>query len=162
MMADVNIRRATLADVCLLAELNKDVQQIHADAYPNVFKQPDNFAEIVADFETRILADVDGFVFIVEAERQAVGYIYARAVTRPENAYTHVQKLMIVDQISVRPAYHNKGYGHRLMQAVREVAAEQGIQRIQLDTYAFNANAQQFYANLGFERVSVRLALDFQ
>jgi diamine N-acetyltransferase len=160
-MPDVNIRRATLADVCLLAELNKDVQQIHADAYPNVFKQPDNFTEIVADFETRILADVDGFVFIIEAETQAVGYIYARLVTRPENAYIYAQRFMLVDQVSVRPACQNKGYGQRLMQAVREVAAEHGVHRIQLDTYAFNANAQQFYANLGFERVSVRLALDF-
>ncbi len=161
-MADVNIRRATLADACLLAELSKDVQQIHAEAYPNVFKQPDNLAEIVADFETRILADVDGYVFIVEAEQQAVGYIYARLVTRPENAYLYAQKFILVDQVAVRPACQNKGYGQRLMQAVREVAAEHDVHRIQLDTYAFNANAQQFYGNLGFERVSIRMALDFQ
>ena len=117
--------------------------------------------EIVADFETRILADADGFVLILEAEGQAVGYIYAKAVTRPENAYVYAQRLMLVDQISIKPAYQSKGYGQKLMQAVRAEAVAQGIHRVLLDTYEFNSNAQQFYAKMGFERLSVRLALDF-
>ena len=161
-MPDVNIRRVTRVDAALLAGLNKDVQQIHADAYPSLFKQPDNFAEIVADFHTRILADEDGFVLIIEADQQAVGYIYARVVTRPENAYIYVQKLMHVDVISIKPAYQNKGYGQKLMQAVRDEAVAQGIYRVVLDTYAFNENAQQFYAKMGFERFKIQMALDFQ
>ena len=159
-MPDVNIRRATLADAHLLARMNRDVQQIHADAYPYLFKQPDNFAEIVADFETRILSDVGGFVFIIEAEQQAVGYIYARVVTRPENAYIYEQKLMLVDVISVKPAYQNKGYGQKLMNAVRDEAIARGIRRVLLDTYEFNSNAQQFYAKMGFERMKIQLTLD--
>jgi ribosomal protein S18 acetylase RimI-like enzyme len=160
MMPDVNIRRATLADAQLLAGLNKAVQQIHADAYPYLFKQPQNFAEIVADFEMRILADVDGFVLIIEADQQAVGYIYARVVTRPENAYIHEQKWMHVDNISIQPAYQNKGYGQMLMNAVRDEAVAKGIYRVLLDTYEFNANAQQFYAKMGFERMKIQMALD--
>ena len=158
---DATIRRATLADAELLAVLNKDVQQIHADAYPNVFRQPDNFDEVVADFRTRILADVDGYVFIVEVEQQAVGCVYAKVVTRPENAYTYAQKLMLVDQISVKPDFQNKGYGHKLMQAVRDEALARGIYRVQLDTYEFNSNAQQFYAKMGFERRKIQMVLDF-
>ena len=161
-MPNVNIRRATLADAELLAGLNKDVQQIHADAYPYLFKQPDNFAEIVADFKTRILADTDGFVLIIEADQQAVGYIYARVVARPENAYIHEQKLMLVDSISVKPSHQNKGYGQKLMSAVRNEAVARGIRRVLLDTYEFNSNAQQFYAKLGFERVKIQMALDVQ
>ena len=158
---DATLRRATVADAELLAELNKDVQQIHADAYPYLFKQPDNFTEVMADFQSRILADADGFVLILEAERQAVGYIYAKVVNRPENAYTYAQKLMVVDQISVKPAYQNKGYGQKLMQAVRAEAVAQGIHRVLLDTYEFNANAQQFYVKMGFERTKIRMTLDF-
>jgi GNAT superfamily N-acetyltransferase len=159
MMPEANIRCATLADAHLLAGLNKDIQQIHADAYPYLFKQPDNFAEIKADFETRILSDVDGFVLIIEAEQQAVGYIYARVVTRPENAYIHEQKLMLVDVISVKPAYQNKGYGQKLMNAVRDEALARGIRRVVLDTYEFNSNAQQFYARMGFERIKIQMTL---
>ena len=77
-MNEAVIRRATLADAELLAELNRDVQQIHADAYPNLFKQLDNTAEIVADFKTRILPDADGFVFIIESEGQAAGIFTQR------------------------------------------------------------------------------------
>ncbi|MEP6987972.1 MAG: GNAT family N-acetyltransferase, partial [Chloroflexota bacterium] len=125
------------------------------------FKQPNNFAEIAADFQSRILADEDGFVFILEAEQQAVGYIYAKVVNRPENPYTYAQKWMVVDQISVKPAYQNKGYGQKLMQAVRAEAVAQGIHRVLLDTYEFNANAQQFYVKMGFERMKIRMTLDF-
>jgi ribosomal protein S18 acetylase RimI-like enzyme len=160
MMPDVNIRRATLGDAHLLAELNKDIQQIHADAYPYLFKQPDNFAEVMADFQSRILADVDGFVFIVEADQQAVGYIYARVVTRPENAYVYEQKSMVVDQVAVKPDCQNKGYGKQLMQAVRDEAVAQGIRRVLLNTYEFNANAQQFYTKMGFERRNIQMSLD--
>ena len=47
------------------------------------------------------------------------------------------------------------------MQTVRDEAVAQGLHRVLLDVYAFNSNAEQFYAKIGFERVSVRLALDF-
>lgn len=160
-MNEAVIRQATLADVELLATLNRDVQQIHADAYPNLFKQPTNFAEVVADFKNRVLSDVDGFVLILDVEGEAVGCIYARTVTRPENAYVYAQQYMLVDQISVRPQYQNKGYGKMLMQAVCEVATARGIHRVLLDTYEFNSNAQQFYAKMGFERMKIQLALDF-
>lgn len=160
-MKDAIIRRATLGDAELLAVLNKDVQQIHADALPKLFKQPDNLVEVTADFQTRILADVDGLVFIAEADQQAVGYIYAKVVTRPENAYTFTQKLMLVDQISVRPSDQHKGYGQLLMQAVLDEASAQGVFRVVLDMYSFNSNAQHFYAKMGFERLSARMALDF-
>ncbi len=161
MMTDATIRRATLADAELLAGLNKDVQQIHADAYPYLFKQPNNFAEIVADFKTRILSDANGFVLIIEVGQQAVGYIYAKVVTRSENAYVYAQRFMLVDNISIGPQYQSKGYGQQLMQAVRDVAIAQGIHRVLLDTYEFNSNAQQFYAKMGFERVKIQMALDF-
>ncbi len=160
-MNEVVIRRATMADAELLAELNKDVQQIHADAYPKLFKQPNNFTEIVADFKTRILSDADGFVLIIEAVGQAVGYIYAKVIMRPENAYIYAQKYMLVDQISIKPAYQNNGYGQKLMQAVLDEAVAQGLHRVLLDMYAFNSNAQQFYAKMGFERMKIQMALDF-
>jgi ribosomal protein S18 acetylase RimI-like enzyme len=81
-------------------------------------------------------------------------------VTRPENAYIHEQKWMLVDNISVTPTYQNKGYGQKLMNAVRDEAIAQGIRRVLLDTYEFNVNAQQFYAKLGFERMKIQLTLD--
>ncbi|MBI1278502.1 MAG: GNAT family N-acetyltransferase [Anaerolineaceae bacterium] len=161
MMNDVVIRRATLEDAEILATLNRDVQQIHADAYPNFFKQPTNFADIAADFKNRVLTDVDGFVLIIEADGQAAGYIYAKVVSRPENAYVYAQKYMLVDNISISPQYQNKGYGKMLMQAVWDTAVTRGIHRILLDTYEFNSNAQQFYAKMGFERMKIQMALDF-
>ena len=40
------IRIATIGDAELLAELNGDVQQIHADAWPSFFRESTNQAEV--------------------------------------------------------------------------------------------------------------------
>ncbi len=155
------IRRATGADVELLARLNQDIQLIHAEAYPDIFKRPDHLAAVAADFESRILGNVNGYVLIAEVEGEAVGYIYAQTVERPENPYTFAQRLMNVDQISVRPKFQNMGYGHMLIQAVVDLAKTHGIKRIVLDTYAFNRQAQSFYDVLGFKAAKYQMVLDF-
>ncbi|GIL14207.1 MAG: ribosomal-protein-alanine acetyltransferase [Chloroflexota bacterium] len=155
----MHIRQAIAADADILAELNRDVQQLHADAAPHLFKQPDDLSPVAADFLTRVLTDPDGFTFIAEDESGPVGYIYARLVQRPENAYNHAYRLLHIDQISVKPASRGRGYGRALMEAAYGVAREAGIQLVTLDTWAFNADALAFYAHLGFKPMVYRLQL---
>lgn len=159
-MLDAQIRKASGADKHILAELNKDVQKVHADAYPELFKQPDNTSEVVADFESRILPDQDAVVLILEAGGQAVGYIYARVVARPETPYTHAQRYLLIDQISVKPDYQRYGFGKRLMEAICDEASKRGVSRLMLGMYTFNTKAANFYARMGFSHVYVQMALD--
>lgn len=152
----MNIRQATDHDAQLLASLNADVQKQHADAVPHIFKQPDLQA-LLADFQERILADEDGYTFIVEDNGTALGYIYTRVIRRPENAYTYALNYVLIDQISVKPADQGKGCGRLLIEAAFDLARRQGIDRVALGTWAFNTPAHGFFAKMGFKPFTYQL-----
>jgi len=153
----MNIRRATLADAKRLAELNRDVQQLHVDMLPSFFKQPIDLSPIVSDFLQRILTNPNGCVWIAEHNGEAIGYICAEQRQRPETAYTYEQDTVYIDQIGVKPAYQNKGSGRALIQAVFDWARAAGIERVLLDTYAFNISAQGFFREMGFETLRIHM-----
>jgi diamine N-acetyltransferase len=147
----MNIRPATLEDINVLAELNADVQRLHANALPYLFKQPDHSAAIIADFRERIFADVEGRVLLAEIDGEAAGYVYARVNHRPDNAYTYAFDTIHIDQISVRPIYQGQGFGRALVQVVFDWARAEKIDRVTLATWAFNIEAQAFFKKQGFE-----------
>jgi GNAT superfamily N-acetyltransferase len=146
----MRVRTATADDAWLLAELNRDVQQLHVDALPGVYKQVDDLAPIVEDFNQRILSDPDWHTYIVEVDGQPAGYACARVTRRPEHPYHYAHEYVYLDQISVRPEYRKSGCGRALMNAVFGLAREVGVSRVALDTLAFNKDAIAFYERLGF------------
>ncbi len=155
----MNIRRATLDDVGILARLNEDVQRIHAAAYPTIFKQPD-YPAVMTDFKTRILGNPQGQVYIAEVDGEAVGYIYALKMERLENPYTYAQRYMLIDQISVKPTAQGHGCGRKLIQTVIDWATACGMARVMLDTWGFNVHAHGFFETMGFKRLKLSMALD--
>jgi GNAT superfamily N-acetyltransferase len=134
-----------------LAELNRDVQQIHVDALPNIYKQVDDLTPVIEDFNQRILSQPNWFTYIVEVDGEAVGYACAEVRRRPEHAYHHAHEYVYLDQISVRPEYRGSGCGRLLMDAVFDLARSTGVSRVALDTMAFNTGAIAFYERLGFK-----------
>jgi GNAT superfamily N-acetyltransferase len=146
------VRAATQADATLLAELVCDVQQLHVEALPHIYKPFTDLAPVVADMQQRVLADPKGHVFIAEADAgEAVGYIYATVVHRPGHVYVHPYTYLHIDVITVLPRYQGQGYGKALIEAVLAVARREGINRVTLDTLEFNKEAQAFFAAQGFQ-----------
>jgi len=158
----VTIRRATPADLGLLAELNQDVQRLHAEAMPDTYKPVSDLTPIIDDFENRVLANPDGWVYIAEIDGEAMGYACALRVQRPANPYTHTLDYLLVDQVSVKPAYQGMGYGRALMEAIFDLARAEGLSRLRLTVMAFNTNAIDFYARLGFEMFSYQMTIDLE
>ena len=155
----MNIRLATLDDIDALVRLNAEVQKLHADALPYLFKQPDNPTGIMADFRERILADPEGHVFLAEIDGEPAGYAYAHVNHRLDNAYTYAFDTIYIDQIGVKSVYQGQGVGRALIQAVFEWARTENISRVTLDTGAFNTNAQAFFKKQGFEFFIYRMGV---
>src|SRR5690606_33044627 len=129
------------ADASLLAELNRDVHQLHVDALPNVYKQVDDARPLAEDFRSRVLSNPEMRTWIVEVDGESAGYASAEVRRRPEDAYHPARHYVHVDAISVRPEYRQSGCGRALMEAVFELAREEGIGRVALHTMAFNTGA---------------------
>jgi ribosomal protein S18 acetylase RimI-like enzyme len=148
-------RQATSADALLLSSLCRDVQHLHAQHHPDIFKAPQDEAFAISFFE-EMLADPGAQIFIAEDEGGAAGYIFFKLVERPENPFTFAARVLHIDQISVSPAAQGQGIGRALMQQAEILAKEWDAERIQLDSWDFNVAAHGFFEHLGFEKFHFR------
>jgi len=155
----MEIRRATVKDTRLLAELNKTVQQLHAENRPDFFKPPQMTAELVAWYAD-LLAQPENNVYISEVDNEAIGYMVAKVVHRPENPFTYARNVLYIDEISINTKHQGKGYGKRLLLAAYDLAQTENINRIELGVLAFNIHAIEFYKRQGFRVYSERMELE--
>jgi ribosomal protein S18 acetylase RimI-like enzyme len=154
----MQIRRATKTDLKAITGLNAHVQMLHAEALPDMFRVPVT-PDFSAGFIAERLADPDSYFFIGSLDGADIGYIYARLVNQPENEYRHAMRYLYIDQISVLPDYQRQGFGEQLIQRVKELAGEKGIEVIALDVWAFNTKARDFFAKQGFVTSITRMWL---
>ena len=151
----MNIRQATPADSLLLSSLCRDVQSLHAEHHPDIFKIPQSDDFAVAFFD-EILVDPMARIFILEKNGQALGYVLCKLMKRPESPFTFPLRYLQIDQISVRPEARGQGVGAALMKQVERFANELDVQRIQLDSWDFNIRAHAFFERLGFKKFHFR------
>jgi GNAT superfamily N-acetyltransferase len=151
----MNIRLATPSDSALLSSLSVDVQSLHAEHYPNVFKTPDS-DDFARSFFDEMLADPSVSIFIAEGDGNPVGCIVCKLVERPENPFAFAARILLIDQVSVLPSARGRGVGAALMKRAEELAKELDVQRIQLDSWGFNLNAHAFFEHLGFQKFNFR------
>ena len=151
----MSIRKATSEDVLLLSDLSRDVQSLHAQSYADIFKMPQS-ADFAISFFNEMLADPAASIFIAEENREAIGYIFCKVIERPENRFTFAARSLLVEHSSVRPAARGHREGSSLIKEAEMLAEELGLQRIQLDSWDFNANAHAFFEHLGFPKFNFR------
>lgn len=151
----MNIRLATPSDSQILSRLCMDVQSLHAQNHPAIFKVPEREDFAVSFFE-EMLADSAVHIFIAEEEGEPLGYVLCKLVERPENPFTRSLRYLLVDQISVRPESRGRGVGRALIQRAESLARELAVSRIQLDSWDFNVDAHTFFEKLGFRKFTFR------
>jgi GNAT superfamily N-acetyltransferase len=151
----MNIRKATPTDSLVLSRLSRDVQSMHAQNHPTVFRMPDSDEFAVPFFEEK-LADSAVTILIAEENGQATGCIVCKLIERPENPFTFAARTMLIDQISVLPEARGKGIGAALMQQAEGLAEELNVPRILLDSWGFNIKAHKFFESQGFAKFNFR------
>jgi ribosomal protein S18 acetylase RimI-like enzyme len=155
----IEIHLATADDAEIIAELNTDVQRIHAEPLPHLFKPP-TLDAFPPSLVRELLADPATHIFIGLLDEQPVGYIYAEVMLRPKNSWRYAMNTVYIHHISVKPEYRRAGCGEKLIDAVKDLATEKGITRLALDVWSFNTNAQAFFARQGFTNFNQRMWLE--
>ena len=142
------IRRATQADLAVLADLNAHVQDWHAATYPQVFyPRPDR--QGVLDWFADRLADPACTAFL--AGDPARGYALCFLQVRAGNVFSPSVRRLMVDHVAVAPSARRQGLGRALLQAARDLARELAVDEILLDTWEANHEAHAFFRAEGFE-----------
>jgi ribosomal protein S18 acetylase RimI-like enzyme len=153
---ELQIRRGKPGDEKLLCNLAEAVQEIHLVARPDFFKPHTVTPEMMDEYKAQ-LTDVNTHVYIGEVNGEAIGYILAQFINRPENLYTYGKQFLHIDQMSVNPEHRSVGSGEQLMQQVFDLARSLGVQTVTLNVWAFNQRAIAFYERQGFTVRNMRM-----
>jgi ribosomal protein S18 acetylase RimI-like enzyme len=145
----MDIRLATDQDAEIVSALNEEVQRVHADALPHLFKQPSQ-ETFPATLVRQLLADPTTYMFIAYSNGTPVGYIYTQIIRRAETSLRYAYDRLFIHHISVDQAYQRQGVGQALLQTAVGLAREHGIARIGLDVWSFNTPARAFFVSQGF------------
>lgn len=135
-------------DFELVAKLNKPVHDLHFTLYPKYFKQYD-YKKIKEEFKK--LINNEKFIFLIlQVNQEAVGYAWIEIRDYPENAFKKSYQSIYIHQISMIQTQRKKGYGTALMNYIYNLANEKGIDLIELDYWADNNIAKEFYKKQDF------------
>jgi GNAT superfamily N-acetyltransferase len=149
------IRQAGSQDVETLSRLCAEVQQMHAEAYPEIFKEVER-PDFAVSFFYQMLANPDHYFFLAEGEL-TLGYVFVQMVSREGGLFTYPRLALHIDQIGVTRQSRGKGVGAALLARVSELADELGAEMITLDSWEFNTDAHAFFRSQGFELSVLRM-----
>lgn len=141
------IRRATFRDIDRLNDLLFQVQKIHADKRPDIFKQGAK-KYTVRELET-IIADDRTPVFVYESDQGVQGYAFCIYRTTEENDQLHRRRTLYIDDLCVDQEARGRQIGTALYQHVRETAARTGCDSVTLNVWEVNPSAMAFYRKMG-------------
>lgn len=154
----MNIRKATIDDVDILAELCLEVQRLHVKLQPLIFREPSH-RELVDIFRERI-SDPDYFSFLALDKEIPVGYIAMHIFRKPENVFAFARDVLEIDHIHINQKYCRQGICRQLFAKAPEVARAFDIENIQLGVWAQNDRAISAFNALGFKQQYHIMALE--
>jgi len=135
----------------LFAELDA----LHADRLPLLFRPvPQSYRG--RTFFERILADEHQTVLLAE-ETRVLGFVHILLVETPDLPLFNPQLRGLVNAVFVARERRRAGLATALMQAAEAWAAKRGAARIELNTYAFNDEAERAFAAMGYLALSRKL-----
>ena len=142
-------------DYRLIAQLNVEVQNLHAQLHPALFK-PHNIVEIEKALAA-FLSDPNCKTYLAHFNGIPIGYalFFIREIN--ENAFHYQLKSLYIDQIAVLSKYQQTGAGKLLLEQAELLAKANGIQRIELDHWSSNTVAAAYFRKRGFTLCKERL-----
>lgn len=157
----MNIRPATEEDAKSISVINDEVQKVHAEAMPHIFKPPS--ARTFPETEiTGLLNDQDNIFLVALEDEHAIAYLYAQVVHGLESSLLFPFERLYIHHIAVRWSHQGKGFGKALVDRLLELAKSKDISTVVLDVWSFNEGARQFFMKRGFTVFNERMWVDVE
>ena len=148
-MNEVTIRRAKEGDIPGIDRLLVEVNQIHSDARPDLFKPG---AKKYSDEELRgILEDERRPIFVAEKEGKILGYAFCIHQQASGSKNLTDIKTLYIDDLCVDEAARGMHIGKTIYDYVLDYAKKEGYYNLTLNVWADNAGAMKFYEKVGLK-----------
>ena len=113
----MEIRTATANDLEALKIIQREVQQLHLAAHPEIFR-PASDEELSAAMQS-FLADAAQHVWVAAEKEALLGFAVAHIADTSGNPYRQPTRIGHVDQIAVRESARRQGVGRALLAEIR-------------------------------------------
>lgn len=143
------IRRAKNEDIDRLNALLYQVQQLHADGRPDIFKK--GAKKYTTEELKAIIADDMTPIYVDEEDGTVVGYAFCIYQITRESEQLHPRKVLYIDDLCVDAPYRRKHIGEKLYHYVLDVAKKNGCDSVTLNVWRVNPSAEKFYQKMGME-----------
>ena len=143
------VRLAEEKDLEKVNELRKQVNDIHVEGRPDIFKA--GFGTELRDFAKVLLSGENSDILVVEREGKICGMACVDYVNKPESPYGNARRFYHVQEIAVDAKYRRQGVAKELFDFMIADAKQRGFDKIELDVWEFNYSAIEFYKAVGFK-----------
>ncbi|MDM8522787.1 GNAT family N-acetyltransferase [Desulfococcaceae bacterium HSG8] len=154
----MKIKQADNQDIEQLAMLNAEVQAVHVNLFPSLFREASH--EAMSKMLRQKLEDESTIILVAEDETQLAGYMILRKQILPEFTLINERKCGYIDQVCVSEKYRKKGIFRSLLYEAKRVVSEWGIDRIELDVWSDNQSARDAFIRSGFRTYNEKMMLN--
>lgn len=150
------IRRAMLADFKALSELFEEVDSLHREALPDLFREARGAPREMA-YVRSLITGRDSDIFVAVSDGDIVGCVVLMIREAPRIPILVPLQYVMIETIVVLTDARGAGLGRQLMASAEQWARERGIDRTELNVFEFNEGARTFYEELGYKTLSRRM-----
>lgn len=146
---DNYIRKANINDLQKVNKLLYEVQKVHSDARPDLFKQG---AKKYTDEQLKNIFENDLTpVFVFEKDNDVLGYAFCIFKQELNNNTLTPIKTLYIDDLCVDESARGEHIGTKLYNFVIDFAKKSGCYNVTLNVWANNLNAVKFYKAIGMQ-----------
>jgi ribosomal protein S18 acetylase RimI-like enzyme len=140
------IRSACVEDIPQLNKLLFQVQQVHAQARPDIFVSG---AKKYTDDELFVLIQSTDQtpIFVAELDGVVVGYAFCQIIRASD--HMRKQNTLYIDDLCVDATHRRKHIGSDLLNYVIALAKKMNFHNVTLNVWALNKDAYRFYEKNG-------------
>ncbi len=147
--ARVAVRFAREDELDRVNELRRQVNDLHVEGVPDVFKP--GFCDELRDFIHVIRNDPNKEIVVAEADGTVCGFAVLNHIVRPENPFMFERDFLDIDEFGVDRAFRRRGVAGAMIRFIRNYAKEKGYRRLELNMWEFNRGALAFYETADFK-----------
>ena len=153
------IREAYEKDIDEIVELLRQVNQVHADGRPDLFKAggvkytKENLIDMMEmwHFEPagRVLEHGVVRIYVYVKDKHVRGYIFCRYTFTEEFQNLKASREVYIEDLCVDEAMRGQGIGRELFEYACEMARVNACERMPLRVWECNPTAKAFYESMG-------------